>query len=165
MREECSRCHADALLIWGSYRLDVGVPVKLTKIQLAKCPECGNVDPIIHNINDLLNTVALAIVCSPQKLNGREIKFLRKYVGKTAVEFGRLLHMDETHLSKVENDRTQIGDHSDKLVRFLVLNLSDELKNKAEALILALPRIDDTWTVVKPEILINIPTMDYEYAP
>jgi DNA-binding transcriptional regulator YiaG len=163
--EQCGNCGKTAQVVRRNYHFEeMGIPVELLRIDVVKCSHCGNIDPIIPNMNELMHTLALAVICSPCKLNGEEVRFLRKYVGKSAVEFSRFLHVDHTHLSKVENDRTEIGIRLDKLVRFLVLNLSPELKGVVDKLIDVLPGIEDSCDGAKPDIKIDPSALRHQYA-
>lgn len=163
-KEACTKCGAEASVVIGNHRFDeMGVPVMLGKVELIKCSACGTVEPIIPNVNDLMKTLALAVICRPRKLNGPEIRFLRKYAGKSAREFSELLHYDHTSLSKLENGHEPIGDQTDKLVRFVVLNLSRELQYEINKLMQALPTIDDSCNNGM-QIQIDSHTLEYEYV-
>lgn len=163
-REQCSKCNSPASIERGNYQFDeMGLPVVLRRIKLVKCQRCGNVDPIIPHVNDLMHAIAWAVIGQSFKLDGREIRFLRKYVGKSAREFAKLLHIDHTHLSKVENEHVDIGDAADKLVRFVVINLSPELKGHVNQLLASLPAMKDS-SEEKLEIQINPDTMEILYA-
>ena len=48
----------------------------------------------------------------------------------TAVEFAALLRIDKTTLSKWENDEDPIGEQSDRLIRLVVLELGEGLKEE-----------------------------------
>lgn len=163
--DQCSKCGALAPVVQGDYQLGgVGIPVLIKNIELVKCAECGNIDPIIPNLDDLMNTIALAVVCSPCKLNGRDIRFLRKFSGKSSAEFARLLHVHHTHLSKMENDQACTGPQTDKLVRFLVISLNKELRNKATQLLDMLPQINDSCQNPRSGVQVDHATMKYEFA-
>jgi transcriptional regulator with XRE-family HTH domain len=163
--EQCSNCGRMAHVRRSDYRFDeMGLPVVLQRIEVVTCQYCGNVDPIIPNINDLMHALALAVICDPCKLNGDEFRFLRKYVGKSGEEFGKLLHLGKTHVCKIETGATPIGDQTDKLVRFLVLHLSPELRAKADQFMKLLPDISDDCANLKQEVHIDPDTMQYCYA-
>lgn len=136
-REECTNCGQLAPVVKGSCRFDqLGIPVRLCRIDLVKCANCGNVDPIIPNIDGLMDCLALAVIFKPYKLNGHDVRFLRKYLGKNQDEFANLLPVDTTTLSKWETDLQIIGKKSDRLIRLLTLNVSERLeepKNKIMA--------------------------------
>jgi DNA-binding transcriptional regulator YiaG len=163
--EQCSNCGKLASVVRRNHQFDeMGIPVVLERIEVVKCPHCGNVDPIIPNLNDLMHAIALLIICHPCKLTGEELRFLRKYAGKTQEEFGRLIHLDKTHVSKMENSQVPVGDQTDKLVRFVVLNSSPELEGKVQQLLDLLPMIEDTCDDGKPGICIDPATMEAQYA-
>lgn len=165
MSEICGTCGNDALLVWGNHRFDeIGVPVLLKRIRLIKCLHCKSVDPIIPNISDLINAVALAVILQPTKLSGQEVRFLRKFVGKNNKDFSRLLNVDNTHLSKVENNLNglEIGDQLDKYVRVLVMNMSDSLRDKFVRLLERIPQISNS-PAVKQLIEVDIATLECEY--
>jgi transcriptional regulator with XRE-family HTH domain len=165
--ERCSNCGKMAPVLFDrDYQLDgMEFPVELHKINIIKCAECGNVDPIIPNMDDMMHAVAMAVICHPCKLSGDKIRFLRKFIGKTAEEFAKLLGMDKTHLSKLENDHYPVGDQSDKLIRLLVLNMSPELKDRVNSLIAMFPKIQ-TPSCFDQQLKIQIDprTMEAQYV-
>jgi DNA-binding transcriptional regulator YiaG len=127
-KEECTNCGAEAPIVRGNCRFDqIGIPVQLERIDLVKCPKCGNVDPIIQNLDGLMDCLALAVIFKPYKLNGKDVRFLRKYLGKSQGDFANLIPVDSTTLSKWETDQQEIGAKSERLVRLLTLNVSERL--------------------------------------
>jgi DNA-binding transcriptional regulator YiaG len=163
--EECSNCGSVASVVRSSYRFDeMGLPLVLDGIEIVKCPTCGNEDPIIPNLDELMHEIALGTIACDRKLCGIEVRFLRKYVGKTQREFAQLIHMDHTHLCNVETGRENIGDQSDKLIRLVVLNLSPDLRDKIDEFMAALPDMEDTPCSGKPLIHFNTSTRELQYA-
>ncbi|MEK7408316.1 MAG: hypothetical protein AAB225_24860, partial [Acidobacteriota bacterium] len=128
----CSACGARARIVRASYAFtESGIQrVVLQGIELIRCEKCGNEDPIIPRVNDLMRTLACAVVSKPYRLEGQDVRFLRKYVRMTGEEFARLLHVDRTTLSKWENDDDPVGEQSDRLIRMLALGLGEGLKEK-----------------------------------
>ena len=127
----CSNCSAEAKVALGSYPFgESGLPVVLKGIELIKCGKCGNVDPIIPRLNELMRVLALAVIRKPYRLRGEEVRFLRKYIKMSGEGFSRLLHVDKTTLSKWENNADPVGDQSDRLIRALVLVLGEGLQDK-----------------------------------
>jgi len=61
---QCSDCGSDARVERGTYRFrESGLDnVVLKGIEMIKCPQCGNEDPVIPNLDGLLRTLALAVV-------------------------------------------------------------------------------------------------------
>jgi DNA-binding transcriptional regulator YiaG len=166
MRTElCGNCGQTAQMVRKNYEFtEMGIPVELQQINVISCSYCGNVDPVIPNINGLMHVLALGIVCSPCKLRGEEVRFLRKYVNKSAREFSRYLHIDHTHLSKLENDRYEIGKELDKLVRLIVVNMSSELKEGIKKLMEIMPDITDDCSDNRPHIQIDPANLTHQYA-
>ncbi len=164
-KEPCTVCGSDASVTRKSYRFDeMGVPVELQNIEVIECAHCGNVDPIIPNMDGLMKVLALAILCNPCKLNGQEIRYLRKYVNKSAREFSRYLNLTVSHLSKLENDRYEITPRLDKLVRLIVGNLDPDLAEGTKELMKIISTIADCPTDEKQEIQIDPAAQTYCYA-
>jgi putative zinc finger/helix-turn-helix YgiT family protein len=122
MTNECSLCGHEMEETRGDYPFpESGLPnVLLKDIRLLKCPECGNVEPLIHRAKHLMRALALAVLHKPIPLCGAEIRFIRKHVGLKAVELAGLIGVDKTTVSKWENDQDPIGPQSDRLVRLII---------------------------------------------
>jgi len=137
--------------------------VTLQGIELIDCDKCGNQDPIIPHVNDLMRALARAVVCQPYRLQGQEVRFLRKYLGMNGEAFARLLHIDKTTLSKWENDRQEVGEQSDRLIRMYALVLGEGLQQEQRQVVQdCFPRIGDSTRSVR--VWINSSTMAYSYA-
>jgi transcriptional regulator with XRE-family HTH domain len=163
--DKCGNCGEDAAIVRRDYpSMDMGIPVVLENIEVIECSHCGNVDPIIPNIDGLMLVLAMAVICNPRKLCGEEVRFLRKYVGKSAADFSRFLHVDSTHLSKIENNKLEIGKRLDKLVRLLVCNMSLELSDGIQNLMRMIPNIEDSCSDGVHSLQVNPQTMDCHYA-
>lgn len=163
--EPCGNCGHSATVTRGDYRFDdMGLPVILGNVEIIKCAKCKTTEPIIPHMNELMDTLALAVVCQPCKLGGDEVRFLRTYAGKSSKEFAALLHLDKTTLSKMENDGRDIGKQTDKLIRLLTLNLSPELSRNLNHFLAMMADIDDDPCNQPADILIDPETMRYQYA-
>ncbi len=110
-RKQCSECGGEARMVRGDYEFkESGLrDVVLLDIELVKCGECGNVDPVLFRLEELMHLVAVAVLQKQYRLEGEELRFLRKHSELTQEEFAKLLHVDKTTLSKWENDRTASG--------------------------------------------------------
>jgi transcriptional regulator with XRE-family HTH domain len=163
--EACGNCGKTAKVVRKNYEFgEMGIPVELQRINVIDCPHCGNVDPIIPNLDGLMHVLALGIVCNPCKLHGEEVRFLRKYVNKSGREFSRFLHIDHTHLSKIENGKYEIGKEMDKLVRLMVVNMSSELKDGIKDLMELMPNISDDCSDTQQHIQIDPSNLTHQYA-
>ncbi len=161
---ECTNCGASARVVRGSYDFaESGLKrVRLQGIEMIVCDQCGNVDPIIPRVNDLMRVLAVAVIAKPYRLTGDEIRFLRKYLRMTGDEFGRLLHINRTNLSKWENGEDKVGAQSDRLIRAIALSLGEGLKGKLEEVIRKFPEIQDEPVDVRIDM--DTEKMSYKYV-
>jgi DNA-binding transcriptional regulator YiaG len=129
-KETCSVCGESAPVSKGKFRFNqIGLPVVLLGIDLVRC-DCGNTDPIIENVQDLMDAIARAIVSKQTPLTGHEVRFLRKYVGKSGKDFCVGIGIEPETLSRWENSQTPIGTTGERLVRVLTMTLSPSLKEE-----------------------------------
>jgi putative zinc finger/helix-turn-helix YgiT family protein len=166
MRRICSECGGEQVTVnRGSYHFkESGLNVVLHGIEIAKCGACGDESPLIPRMNDLMRTIALAVIAKRYGLCGEELRFLRKYLGMTGDDFCRLIHVDRTTLSKWENNDDKIGRQSDLLIRSVTLALGDGLKDKMEELVRYFERITAKRKPKRVEVTVNPKTQEYEYA-
>ena len=163
--ETCVSCDGVATITRKNYPFnDMGVSVELQNVEVSSCAKCATEEPIIPNMDGLMLAVATALICIPRKLAGDQVRFLRKFVGKSAADFSSFLHIDPTHLSKIENDKTDIGAGTDKLVRLLVANMSPALKSTIEELMATIPMIEDRRENGLHELQVDPETMSCHYA-
>ena len=130
----CSNCGQPAHIERGDFAFicQEGLNVHLYDLDLVVCQACGNVDPVIPRLNEVMRAIAQRIVSKRYRLTGAEVRFLRKHIGMTAEVFSRLLHVDKTTVSKWENDEDPVGEQSDLLIRSVAL-LEDEKLREATA--------------------------------
>ena len=162
---QCRACGSDAPVVRDSYEFgESGLErVVLQGIDIVRCEHCGNEDPIIPRVNDMMRCLALAVIGKPYRLAGREVRFLRKYLRMTGDEFCRLVPVDRTTLSKWENDDDPVGEPSDRLIRMIALTLGEDLKEKTEEMVRSFPEIKDVRRSVRIDM--DPATMSYRYAP
>jgi DNA-binding transcriptional regulator YiaG len=161
---ECSNCGAAARVVRGNYDFaESGLKrVRLQGIERIVCDKCGNVDPIIPRVDDLMRLLTVAVIAKPYRLTGEEIRFVRKYLRMTGDEFGRLLHIDRTNLSKWENDENKVGPQSDRLIRTIALSLGEGLRQNLEEVIRKFPEIRDEHAAVRIDM--DTEKMSYKYV-
>jgi len=130
----CSNCGVEAKVKTGIYPFhESGLSgVILMGVELIECDACQNVDPIIPDVNDLMRALAWHLTTQKYRLSGEDVRFLRKYLKMSGVEFARILGVDKSTLSKWENDEDPIGTANERLIRSLVLTLGDGLKERSE---------------------------------
>ncbi len=98
-----------------------GLPnVFLVGIDYWACP-CGNLSAEIPAVKQLMTVIARSLVNKDSVLDGDEIRFLRKRLGKKAADFAQQLRITPEHLSKLENGHLPVGEQTDALVRFVYI--------------------------------------------
>jgi DNA-binding transcriptional regulator YiaG len=160
----CSNCGQPAHIERGDFpfiRQD-GLNVHLYDLDLVVCQACGNVDPIIPRLNDVMRAIAQRIVSKRYRLTGAEVRFLRKYIAATAEVFSRSLHVDKTTVSKWENDEHPVGEQSDLLIRSVVLLKDEKLREAMGAPLELFPEIKQARR--RLGINCNLSTGDSGYA-
>jgi transcriptional regulator with XRE-family HTH domain len=82
------------------------------------CGICGEVlGHIVPEPKDLISATAVLRACDPTKMNGAEIRFLRKSLGKQARELANDISISPEQLSRYENDKQAISSGYEKLLR------------------------------------------------
>lgn len=161
---KCPNCGEAAKVERGVWPFEeLGLPnVVLLGLDILRCPSCGEEAPMIHKFDQLMATIATAIIAKHDGLTGAEVRFLRKRLGLTQAEFSLLVAVSKTHVSKWENDDDPVGPQSDKLIRHIMLVHDEELHKRAGDLIGPLKQ--EHLRPKKTTIEIDTPTMQYHYA-
>lgn len=131
-QRSCRACAGEMQLVRRDYQFkESGLNnVILKDIEVLVCKQCGCEVPRIPRLNDLMRTIAVAMVAKPSELAGPEVRFLRKFMDETIEQFARKLGVDRSHLSRIENKSLEISKQTDRLVRALVLIHKPELLEK-----------------------------------
>ena len=160
----CGNCGAEARAERGNYAFtECGLPgVVLRDVKIVRCSACGEEEVTIPRLNELMRTLAVAVLCKPYPLNGKEVRFLRKSLHFSAAELSRLLRIDKTTISKWENGHDTVGPQSDRLLRLLVAAKGEGMKNVLDQVVEALGRIEDIERPFRLEL--NPELHSFEYA-
>jgi transcriptional regulator with XRE-family HTH domain len=86
----------------------------------------GNISAEIPAGKQLMRLIARDIVTSPLDLTGKEIRFLRKRLGKKAIEYCTYLGFSPETLSRIENGKQAISIQSQKLARLSYCAFSED---------------------------------------
>lgn len=116
--------------------------VYLVGITYYVCPACQKHAAEIPAVNQLHSALARALVRKPSPLSGLEVRFLRKRLGKKAIDFASIVSLTPEYLSHIENSSDPIDPSRDKLVRLIYRHLSAD---KELAMLLAQPADFQTW--------------------
>jgi putative zinc finger/helix-turn-helix YgiT family protein len=163
-KAECTACGAPASVVRGNYVFtECGLRnVVLQGVEITRCAKCGNDDVVIPRLNDLMRTLAFAVVSQPYRLQGEDVRFLRKYLNMTQAQLAELLDIHKTNLSKWENNEDKIGEQSDRLIRAVSLALGEGLKEKMELVIRSFPQIQKSRK--RPGLEMNPDDLSFSFA-
>jgi putative transcriptional regulator len=99
-----------------------GLPhVELHGVEANRCPSCGNETVAIPRIAQLHRIIAQGFVTQSRMLAPVEIRFLRKHVGLSGVDFAKQMGVTRETVSRWENGTTPMGAVADRLLRLLVV--------------------------------------------
>jgi putative zinc finger/helix-turn-helix YgiT family protein len=135
-----------------------GLPyVTLQQVEVSRCPQCGETEVAIPHIEALHRAIATALVRKPARLAPEEIRYLRKYLGWSGVDFAVRMGTTPETVSRWEQGKTPMGTIADRLLRLLVVtqvpvqDYSPDLligiaeEPKARAMLLGLHIDDEEW--------------------
>jgi DNA-binding transcriptional regulator YiaG len=77
----------------------------------------------IPHLEDLMATLAISRILLPIQLDGAEVKFIRRVIGKPAKDFAASLEMAPETYSRWENGKQVVGGWADRQVRLAALIL------------------------------------------
>jgi putative zinc finger/helix-turn-helix YgiT family protein len=102
------------------YEPVAGFVVTLAGMKVHRCPECGEEEVGIPNIEGLHRALADLVIRKRARLAPPEIRFLRKYLGLAGSDFAERIGVDSTTVSKWENGAQPMGTTADRLLRLMV---------------------------------------------
>lgn len=123
MAKKCRSCGKAELTSSAETYLyaESGLPnVTLVGVEIRRCPACGDHELVLPRVADLHRTIAHAVITKRARLSGAEVRFLRKYLGWSGVDFARHIGADPSTVSNWETDKDPIGMASDRLLRLMV---------------------------------------------
>ena len=134
--------------------------VILHGVKESRCEDCGEIYLNFGNVEKLHQLIAVHLIQKSDLLTGKEIRFLRKYLGYSGSVFSKLVGYEVEHLSRIENGKVTVQETFERLVRALIIekmpdrdyNLHDLfLKNKLMKLEwLEFPLKGKEWRFKKP---------------
>ena len=117
----CTVCRGKLASERGDVDFDAsGLPVTLHGVETRVCRSCGEREVVVPNIEGLHRALADLLIRKPRRLAGREIRFLRKFLGWSGVDFARHMGVTPETASRWETDANAIGGTADRLLRLQV---------------------------------------------
>jgi YgiT-type zinc finger domain-containing protein len=88
---KCESCGAQMKVGRENYRYaESGLDtITLVDIEVRRCPECGEYEVSVPRIEELHCLIAQQVALKRARLTPQEIRFLRKYLGFSGVDFRR----------------------------------------------------------------------------
>ncbi|UAK25885.1 helix-turn-helix domain-containing protein [Sphingomonas nostoxanthinifaciens] len=117
------------------HAVDLGAPFKvvLTDCVTAQFDRNGEmVNYTIPDFEGLVRSVVMARLAHDRKLNGAELKFLRKAVGVSQADLARILDFKTEHLSKVENGHVPLTTMAERWARVFLFEEAAKLHKMEE---------------------------------
>jgi putative zinc finger/helix-turn-helix YgiT family protein len=120
---KCPTCRTEMESHREAYRYDeCGLSnVTLLDVEVRQCPACGARAPVIRRIEDVHRALAAALVMKPNRLAAAEIRFLRKSLGWSGVDFAAHMGVTAEQVSRWESGAKPMGATADRALRLMVL--------------------------------------------
>jgi putative zinc finger/helix-turn-helix YgiT family protein len=100
---------------------ELGIPLLIiNSVTEERCTECGEVSHSFPHPEKLNAAAAVCRATMPDKLTGREIRFLRKALAMSAKDVAESLSVTPETMSRWENDKAPMTPQHEKLLRLLV---------------------------------------------
>jgi len=88
-----------------------------------RCRRCGAESVGIDNMEGLHDEIAATIIKSHARLQGPEVRFLRKHLGWSGEDFARYFQVKPETVSRWENGKQDINTQGDLLLRMCVARM------------------------------------------
>ena len=98
-----------------------GLPVMLQGVEVRRCKDCGEEEVAIPRIEELHRLLAAIVVSKKERLTGSEVRYLRKWLGWSGIEFAKHMGVSAECVSRWENGKEQIGPVADRALRLMVM--------------------------------------------
>jgi putative zinc finger/helix-turn-helix YgiT family protein len=89
-------------------------------VEVRRCPKCGAEEVAIPRIEALHRLIAQTVIRHPHRLTPAEIKYLRKWLGWSGVDFARHMGTTPETVSRWEQGRVPMSPQADRLLRLMV---------------------------------------------
>ena len=84
-------------------------------------PELRDQEVPLPRVAELHRAIAMALVHKPARFLGAEVRYLRKYMGWSGVDFASRMGVNPETVSRWENEKEPISSTSDRLLRLIVV--------------------------------------------
>lgn len=92
----------------------------LVDFPVLRCKRCHAREIVFPRLSQLLETLAASIINQKQRLNGEEVRFLRKVLGWSSSDLAAKLGVALSTVSRWEHGKEPIGIVPDRLLRMFI---------------------------------------------
>jgi putative zinc finger/helix-turn-helix YgiT family protein len=96
--------------------------VFLDSIEIHSC-QCGERIVSIPKLAQLHEVIAFAVAKQAARLTGQQVRFLRKYLGWSGVQFAEVIGVDQTTVSRWETGAMPMGSGAERFLRLAVFRM------------------------------------------
>jgi putative zinc finger/helix-turn-helix YgiT family protein len=94
--------------------------ITLMNVVVRRCPECGEYEVDIPRMEELHRLIAQEVASKDARLTPQEIRFLRKYLGFSGVDFAATLDVTPETVSRWETGKKQMSPVAERALRLMV---------------------------------------------
>ena len=136
--------------------------VVLEGVSVSRCTSCDEELLFIPKIEELHKCLAFAVATKPERLNGDEIRFLRKYLGFAGQDLADFLKVAPETVSRWENSKQPMKPTIEVALRLLALVRKpvENYPNERIRLFASKQHEPITFTVRRTETSWTIPSLD-----
>lgn len=117
---KCMACGATAKKVRGDYAYTSLPGVTLRGVDIYRCSACGEEEVSIPRIEELSRAIAGELVRKKGPLAAAEIRFLRKLLGWSGVDFAGTFGVTPETVSRWESGKKTMGPVAERLLRLCV---------------------------------------------
>ena len=126
MKIHCGNCDYDKALKGKKTKMKYDVSgldyVTLDSVTVYTCPHCAEKFYDFGNVEKLNATIAEYIATQEEPLSGKEIRFIRKFLGYDTTMFAKeMLKIKTETLSRMENEKQECSETLDQFIKVLAL--------------------------------------------
>ena len=122
---KCTECREEMTSKREVHRyVESGLPnVTLVDVEVRHCPRCGERTVGIPRVEELHRLLALELARKPERLLPNEVRFLRKYIGLSGVDFAERMRVDPATVSRWERQQEPqaMGPQAELLLRLMAV--------------------------------------------
>ena len=93
----------------------------LKNVEELVCPNCGEEELVIPNMEQLHKLIANHVAVQKQRLLPEEVRFLRSHLGFSGVDFANAIGVAAETVSRWENGREEMKLSHERFLRVLIL--------------------------------------------